>query len=887
MTVNGQAVSADLIGTNVQDGERGVQRLTYVGVPIRSGPNTISFLGQQLRVSRVGATARIVVTPLQLSADGSSPIRLKMQTFDAFGQVTEQPSLTLTTNLEPLTPDSNPGESGHQLKLLNGEGVLELQPQSAPTTLRLSVLHDAQQTSYTYDLRPDQSRVGVGLISVTAGLDGPFSVQSSLSWKAQAYYEGPLAGGKLYLAADKDGLPRDENTLLRSPVYGDASTESVPLQGLDPLAFTYDHPSFRADYRRSALPIEVLPLGEELTALTVSSKGPTRVSGFVALVPEDRVSNLPLPLGGLRVVHLPDQNISEGSDTLELVTLERGTGKELKRQTLLRNTDYVLDYRSGVITLARALDHVDLNLNEQELRASYRRQDPLASRQPAYGAQLTTSGRHYTAGVAAVNIDHTLTLGARAAYDNGTTQASTLLAYSGGVQVSADLSSKPTARQSFGAKLRYQDGTYQGLGRFNDGLSVTATATTRLTERVSTVIDAEYHRTPQTATPVGAAPSATLPATTPNSQASQGGSITARADYQFAPFRAGLGGKYAFGDQYGLGLVGSAGYHQGRVDIDVTHTQPISGNLNATTDLSTTFRVARNVNLGFTDKLTWGVGHAAALTLDTMIGNVNYAAAYELPSASGQGNRARFSVQTTLPLGPRLSLGVRGSALYSLQDQAGELGAGADLNYKTDRLSATLGSDVSSTAKGFGVVVRGGLTGSLGEHLTLSADGLLERGQGKSGQRLSLGYAYRQRSLVSLGYARYTSGTLAAIPELSAGLSAEYRQPAWAVRGSLDTRSLLNDAGSTTWQAGVGATAYLTPWLGLGAWGRMIGQPASGVSALGYGVEGSVRALPGTWLSAGYNFKGFEGLPSAGSYTKRGLYLRLDLTVDETLGGKR
>ena len=43
-----------------------------------------------------------------------------------------------------------------------------------------------------------------------------------------------------------------------------------------------------------------------------------------------------------------------------------------------------------------------------------------------------------------------------------------------------------------------------------------------------------------------------------------------------------------------------------------------------------------------------------------MIVNVNYAAAYELPTASGAGNRARFSVGTTLPLHKNLALGVRG-----------------------------------------------------------------------------------------------------------------------------------------------------------------------------------------------------------------------------------
>lgn len=883
LTVNGKPVSTELIGTNTQDGIRGVQRLTFVGVPIETGTNRIAFNGEEIKVNRVGATARIEVIPVSTVADGSTPIRLKIRTLDAFDQLTDQPSITLHSNLEPRTADLNPAESGYQIKLTEGEGILELQPQSSPTSLQLKVLNGQEVTVHNFDIRPEQNSVGVGVVSATVGLNSTsnFSVQDNLTWQAHAYYEGPIGDGKLYIAADKDKLPTTENTLVRSPVFGDASTETVPLQGIDPVAFTYDHPSFRVDYRRTNLGIDVLPVGEELTSLTVRSKSDPTISAFAAMVPHDRFEGVILTPNNTRVLHLPHEKISDGSDTLELVTLERDTGKELKTKTLQRNVDYVIDYRSGVITLARALDHVDLQLNEQVIRAAYRLDNPLAARQVAYGVQVKKTGQHYSVGAALVNLDQTLTVGARASYDNGTTRANTTLAYSGGLQFSADLQSQAGERQIFGAKVRYQQPGYQGLGRFGDGLSVSGQYSAKLTDRLRAVVDAEYHRVPTSnKSPVTGI-------TTPDTL--QGGSVTARADYDFKPFRVGFGGKYAFGDQYGFGVVGSVGYTSDRLNVDVVHTQPISGNLNPTTDITTKFKVAKNVNLGFTDKLTWGVGQSAALTLDSMIGNVNYAIGYELPTASGAGNRARFSVGTTLPLSNNLALGVRGNALYDLQNSKGEIGAGADLNYKTDRLSATIGSDVSyKTDLGFGVVARAGITGSVTDQLTLTADGLVEYGQDKNGQRFSLGYAYRARTLASLGYVRYVNGTLAgSTPELSTGFSAEYRQPNWAVRGSVDTRTLLKDTGSFTWQANLGGTAYLTNRFGLGAWGRMIGQPASGYQAVGYGMEGSFLALPGAWLTAGYNFKGFDGLPSAGTYTKQGAYLRLDLTLDETLGGKK
>ena len=73
--------------------------------------------------------------------------------------------------------------------------------------------------------------------------------------------------------------------------------------------------------------------------------------------------------------------------------------------------------------------------------------------------------------------------------------------------------------------------------------------------------------------------------------------------------------------------------------------------------------------------------------------------------------------------------------------------------------------------------------------------------------------------------------------------------------------------------------------IGVGAWGRALTQPGSGTTQYGYGLEASFRALPGTWITAGYNPQGFTGLGT--TYTKQGAYLRLDLTLDETLGQTR
>ncbi|ACO45010.1 TonB-dependent receptor [Deinococcus deserti] len=865
LSVNGLLVSPDRVGQTTEDPGRGVVRLTYVGVPVQPGPNLIQFGDARVTVQRAGPTARVEVTPVSLMADGSTPLRLRIRTLDAFGNLSNPGTVTVRTNLETRAADAS-NEVGYQVRLSDGEGLVELQPQSSPTTLNLDVVLGENVKRYSYEVKPDAHRVGVGLISATAGLDGSFSVQDDVSWQARATYEGPLAGGKLYIAADKDGLPTDRNTLRRYASYGDNSIENVPLQGIDPVALTYDHPNFRVQYRQSALPISVLPVGEQLTALTAYSKTNPLVSAFVAALPSDRISGERLTLQGNRLLRLARGNIAEGSETLELLTLERTTGKELSRVTLVRNADYQLDPTTGIVTLARALDPLDAQLNDVAVLASYRLANAADQRKLAYGAQAKYTGQDFTVGVAAVRLDDQLTFGARATYDNGTTRADGLLAVSGGVQLSADVSTR-FGQNTLNAKVRYQDESYAGLAPLTPGLSGSASFVAPLTTSLRAAVDAEYHA------PAGA---------------ESGGSLTARADYRLAPFSVGAGLRYAFGDSQGLGAVLGAGYHQGPVDVDVSHTQPLSGNLKPETSVTTRYRLSNSLSLGFTDKITWGLGHAAAVTLDSAVGNVNYAAAYELPGASGQGNRARFGVSTSLPLTENLTAGLRASATYTVSSGQFDAGAGVDLHHKGDGYVTTTGTDVTYGAQGFGVVMRAGIAGNLSENLNLTADGLVEFGAGKNGQRAAVGYAYRSRNFNSLGTVRFVNGTLAGgQPELSSNVSAEYRQSNYAVRGALDTRMLLLDRASLTAQASFSGTYYLTDRLGLGAWGRMITQPATQTTEYGYGLEASFRALPGTWVTAGYNPVGFSGIGTSATYTKKGAYVRLDLTLDETLGGDR
>ncbi|GGJ83653.1 COG1470 family protein [Deinococcus aquiradiocola] len=866
-TINGQPLPARQIGSRTTDTDTGRQRLDYVGVPVAPGRNVIQLGDQTVTVYYAGAATRVTFTPVNVVADGTTPLRFKVTSLDAAGQGSIERYLSVASTLEPLTPDASANDAGYQIALKDGAGELVLAPQATPTALALTVIVGGKPQTSRFQIVPDQGRVGVGTLSATLGF-GNQNAAASLSVQARAYYEGPLLGGKLYVAADKDGLPTSTNPYLRYPAYGDSSTQTIPLQGIDPVAFNYDHPAFHAQYRQGSLPITVFSLGDNLTALSGYSKTNPSVAAFAAFVPGDLKSETLIP-NGTRLLRLKSGLIVQDSESLQLITSRNG--QELRRSTLTRYVDYTLDPDTGVITLTRGLERLDDALNDLSILASYRLADPRLGRTLAYGAEARYVAPTFSVGAAVVSLDGKLTTGVRGAFDNGTVQASGLAAYAGGVQLSADLSA------AFGdttatAQARYQDSGYDGLNTFSVGTNLRANVTTRFTPVLGATVDAEYHALP-------AGQGQTGQGVLDNT----GGSVSARASYRFQPFSVGAGIKAAFGDVNGVGVVGSVGYHQAPFDVDVTHTQPLSGNLKPVTDFAAKTAIGK-VYLGLRDTLTWGGDNVAALTLETALGNTNYAVSYELPNASGTGNRARFGVDTSLPLNDHLTLGLRGALLRDLGKGSNEATAGADLRYQTDTLSASVGGDVAFRSGILNTVLRGGITGSLSRNLTLTADGTLDLTSTNPGARAALGYAYREGPWNSLGYLRYTQGSLSGgQPELSAGTSAEYHQPRFAVRAGLDSRTLLNDPDSFTYQPSLGGTYYLTSDLGVGAWGRALIQPATGTTQIGYGLEGSLRALPGTWVSVGYNFAGFDGLSGqSGAYTRPGLYLRLDLTLDET-----
>jgi hypothetical protein len=885
-TINGAAISADSMGKRVLDTANNTQRREFFGVMLRSGENTIAFGGVTSKVFLAGVPVRAEITPRQIVADGINPIQIKIKLLDAQNVSTFTPTVTVQSSLEPTIKDAQPAVASYQINLRDGEGVLELQPLTAPTRFNVKVLVGDKVFEQKFDAQPSQNRVGIGFLSATAGLDLAGSNRNPFyGVHGAAYYETPLADGKLYVAGAAGGegqiggtpaftqdpargLAKSTNPLERYSTFGDSSTEEIALQGIDPLALRYEHPSFNLQYRQSSLPISVFSVGETPTALSGFTRTNPGLSGFVAYLPRDGVSE-DLQANGTRVLNLSRTDVVRDSETVQLVSISPLTQVE-NVVTLKRYVDYTLDAVAGVLYFSSPVNLVDETGARQIIRASYRLVSADQQRRLAYGAQVQTDiGAHFNVAAAVVNIDDTLSSGVRLRYTNGEAGGTLLAAYAGGVHVDGGLSGV-TGPVKFGASFRYQDGSYKGLNSTPVGTAGVGQADIKLTERLGVRVGGDY----STAT---TAASGSTPAST-----SQQGHVNLLGTYKPGPVKLGAGLEYGFGDKAGLAGVASVGYEKNENTIDLTHAQPISGNLKPHTTLRGKLTVAQNVTLSASEDYEWGGDSTATVGLSTRLGGTNLRVDYDLPGNDGSGNRARFGVDTSLPLGEHVSLGLSGSDAYSIGTGKNEWNIGPSLKFTSDNLVATAGVDVASTDH-IRTVAKAGIAYTVNHQLSLSLDGtkVFSGVEAETGNQFAVSAALRAGPWQGLSYLRYSDGALGGkTPQFIGEANIEYHRERYDLRAGVAGRMLAGDTASLTFQPSASATYHLTERFGLGLAGRALYQPGSNFSAYSLGLEASARLLPGTWATVGYNPFGFDGVAQS-LYTRRGLYLRLDLMLDD------
>ncbi|MEF2277499.1 hypothetical protein V3W47_04250 [Deinococcus sp. YIM 134068] len=880
LRVNGEVVPDTRVGRRTDDSARGETIREFVGVPLRPGPNVITAESGgvrdavQVRMADVAFTA--VLRDVVARADGFTPITATVEVRDAAGERTVLPFVTVEDagRLTLATPDADPAQAGHQLRVVDGQASVSFSPLSSPLDTRLTLDVNGHRVELPITVEADQRRTVIAAGAATWQQGGGASME------ARGTLEAPLGAGQLTVNVDSAGAHTDTPAATRYPSLGDQSEEKRVLEADGLVAARYDHPGFTATYARNAAQDPVFARADGGDALNVRTNGDLRVTAYVAPY-AGSIREVTLELNGTRVSRLP-ADLDPQRARLFLRTTVDGVTTETE---LVRGADFVTD-EAGVVTFPRAVvAQPDVNTTVLLIARG-----PGVDGQidPAVGVAVTRESRVGEARVEA-------SVGLHGGREDVTVGTRVLVSDTTGPNVlGADLLLAATAGGtrarleaggvSFGtrwsASAQHEDEEYAGVDATGTpGQSALVVAARPITKTFGVAATGRYLRDEG-----GSGWRAGLDATyTPNdaqayalgvftgSGTLAGTGISAGARLSSGPWTAQLAAQQALDTG------------NGQYSAAVTRRLPLPAPVaRAGTELAAGMR--------FTARRTDGEFTAStAAVLTGRSGPYTASLEYALPTVAAEDGEARGSVGATWTLRPGLNLGAQVGAGPTGQQ------ASVDLRANTTTTVATLGADLSrDTSEGeaeLGGALRFSVSHTVraGERpVGVTADGLSVFGADGSGHRYGAGVTYRGEEVQAVAYARLRAGTLTttgAGTELNAEAAATRDRVRAQDRVALALRAVPGDADGFAAQAVLATRYWINDQFAVGAAYRGLFQPGLGRSAHALGVEGTYRLLPEAALTAGYNFGGFT--PITAEPTRSGAYLRLEFMLDELTGGRR
>lgn len=888
VTVNGRAVGRENVGLIQTDAADGTQRVEYYAITLQPGANTVEArVGEttdSVEVFLAGRPARLEVTSVEAVSNGRTPVRVTFAAADANGIPTGFGPLTLETDLEPTAADAFPELPGYQVLLRDGHAVAEFAPLLTAREIEVTARYETLTATTRVLAVPTREALyhfhGSATFGVSEGV-------SYLAGAAEAYAELPTERGLLQLAIDgrarapAAGQPTGESGLAprapddRYPVLGAETAARPTLASEDAIAFRYTEPGLEVAYGYGDHAAPAAGAPARITALGVDAEVAEglRLEGFAGLASATLIEEVIVPDGTrrYRLGHVP----RSGGETV-LVRVQTKDGTVLDETALVAGRDYTLDTTVGAITLARPLLPTTDALDEKRLVVRYAPRDA-ARDEPAFGAGLSYGSGPFTASLGGARVvtdaGAEYRLGAEAGY------------HVGGFGV--DVSYLRTSPRSGDASNRFEATVYL---QDADWLV-----------RGSATLEGELHAHAEVAYAPSEGPwSATADLATDAGRGLTGsarvaydipGALgTAALEHDRTPGRdvtglvyehaidalvAGLGVGWDWQENAAEALA-RAGYDGETLSVAVEHRQPFTADRQARSELSAGLSLAGGTDLRAGVNAVWGGDVSGRLELAQALGPATAAVTYELPTASGDGNRLRFGVETPLAITDALSLDLSGSYARSFADGTNRFSVGAAARYAVERLQASGAVELAVVDGTTKLVTRFGVTGSPAPDHTLRLAGDFQVLPELTGT-LDLAYAYDGRALYVTTYHRLVADDE---PSVEGETAFAYRPNAWLqVRPSAAYRVLLADLAGVTVQLGTGVTAYPLEHVGLGANGFYVVQPFGGASAFVWGLEGSYRIDDSTAVAAGYSFGDSAGLTPE---SRGGWYVRLDV-----FGGNR
>jgi uncharacterized repeat protein (TIGR01451 family) len=794
--------------------------------------------------------ANIQVRPLDVIADNRNPIRLEIRTVDVAGNPVSSDVLTLEANAEFLKPDADPNMSGYQILLNDGKAVLELAPQPSPRMLELRAKTVREiQNPIVLDTTVQLTGVTQGLYQYQVSAIASFGGGVNVAGVARGYAEVPFANGSLQAAVDvgadsvagfdtDNSLATQVDPSNRYPLLGTGEEAQPALRSDDGVAVRYDAAGFSAGYYSDDLSVPGVASNGRGTALQFETRGDVQVEGFAAVIPSDTRTVEIIP-DGTRTYFLGEA-VKQGSERVVRRTSE---GEE----TLTRLIDYTINYPTGDITLARPLWSSDGDFNEIRLVVTYAPEDaPRDQLAFGIGASYVTGNVRVGAGISQYG---TLKMGIEGAY------------------TSEDFYAKARFTQDFGNddKAASTAMTF-AVGGSIDRLSADLDLT--YNNRLSGKGELRYYVT-------------------------DSGSIYARHTaanslsrselgyrQEFDKLRASLGIGYDWIGRYLSGVAG-LGYDAGDLDLELIHAQTFSSNNPSQTTFTAKYTIDSNLTAEAALGYAWGNGLSGTIGLEQDLGNANLRFDYQLPTASGDGNRARGGVEVPFKLSDTLDLNAHFGTEFNLNDNTSETAFGAALRYSVETFNATFGAEIAfPSVGGTKVVLRSEASGQLSKDQTIALDANYQIAPELRG-RFGVAYALKLGMLNFLTYHRLENnpGKNTLEGEIAPTLVIS---PAFQVRPAFAYRANFDDTDANTFQATLGGVYYFSPEfgafnpnLGVGLYGHYVWQPGTDSSDFGATLELSAELTQNIWARVGYTFPGdLEGLTTI---SRGGFYIGLDL----------
>lgn len=408
LVCNGKAVSEKQLGKKVIRLEDRVEELTYYGVKIESGWNTITLraepvdgsapLVDSVTVALAGRPASITLSPERviLPADGYSTETIRVELRDEIGLPAINGLLATVVDGDSLVvgTDENPGQPGFQIASHDGECLLRVRPSSTTGRERIAVESHGVTASCLVAYVPPQRRMLLaGIIEGRLGAVDASGSGDPLG--LENYDDGLRAGGEsrffvqgtafagINLTARVDSKKRYDDPLLKTDnpqtqytIYGDASElhYAAPAQGGNYIALERGQSFLRyGDFRSPLTEGEFLAYKRSATGVEGAIvSGATGVNAFVTKTDFFTVRDEIPGDGTSGYYYLSRSPVVENSIHLVIEVRDRYQPEKVLEVTpLVEHRDFTVNYFNGAILMKQPVPAFSGELNPVMIVAIY------------------------------------------------------------------------------------------------------------------------------------------------------------------------------------------------------------------------------------------------------------------------------------------------------------------------------------------------------------------------------------------------------------------------------------------------------------------------------------------------------------------------------------